>query len=202
MRLLTATVSVVVVLGALAGCSSKPEPAAAPSSTPSAGSSGDAVEPSSPAVLEGPVSSGARWPDGLSARLTAVERVPSSWASDVPRSLVIVRLTLEVSNGTGAVLPVEPMTREMDLLYGPNREEADPVAGFSYPDPAEGRRKGLQRDGGTRIPVGGRATFVESGLVPAGAVQDLTVQVKLPSADGIRDPFTLTGVGSVVKTVR
>lgn len=128
--------------------------------------------------------------------------MPSSWGVDVPKSLVIVRMTLEVSNGTSAVLPVEPMSREMDLLYGPNREEASPVTGYSYPDPAEGRRKGLSRDGGTRIPVDGRATFVESALVPAGSVSDLTVVVSLPSADGIRDPFTLTGVGVVVKTVK
>ncbi|MFJ8690298.1 hypothetical protein [Micromonospora wenchangensis] len=115
---------------------------------------------------------------------------------------MIIRMTLEVSNGTGAALPVEPMSREMDLLYGPNREEAQPVTGFSYPDPEEDRRKGLTQDGGTRIPAGGKATFVESGLVPAGSVSDLTVVVSLPSADGIRDPFTLTGVGAVVKTVR
>lgn len=163
---------------------------------------GEDSPPSPAPVLEGPAAAGAAWPDGLSAKLTAVDRVPNSWGVDVPASQAIVRLTVEVVNGTQDVLPIEPMTRETDQLFGANREEAEAEAGYSYPDPAESKRKSLTADGGTRIPKGGKATFVESASVPVSALGDLTVLVRLPAVDGIREPFTLTDVEGLLKTVR
>lgn len=163
------------------------------------------AEPSasaSAAPLEGPASQPHRYPDGLTVTLTKVERVPNGWGADVPTSQAIVRLTLDVANGTADALPVEPMTREMTLLHGPNRQEAGQVTGYSYPDPVEEKQKALTLDGGTRIPAGGKATFVESGLVPVAALGDLTVVVELPAADGIRDPFTLTEVEGLLRTVK
>ncbi|MFJ1539308.1 hypothetical protein ACIODS_12265 [Micromonospora chalcea] len=114
----------------------------------------------------------------------------------------VVRLTLEVSNQGGEALPVVPSSREMTLLWGPNRQEADPVTGYSYDTPAEERRKALTVDGGSRVPAGGKATFVESGLVPVDGAGELAVVVDLPATDGLREPFTFTGVEKLVKTVR
>lgn len=175
----------------------------APDPAPSAsGPVGDALPgPTSTPILEGPASQPAVWPDGISARLVKVERVPNSWGVDVPTSQAIIRMTLEVTNGGESTLPVVPSSREMTLLWGPNRQESDQVTSYSYDDPAEEKEKSLNLDGGTQIPAGGRATFVESELVPADQLGGLTVLVELPSADGIRDPFTLTGVEKVLKTV-
>jgi hypothetical protein len=153
-------------------------------------------------VFEGPASRPALWPDGVSATLVAVERVPSEWGVDVPDGMAVVRLTLEVSNASETVLPVEPSSKEMTLLYGSNREEGEAVTSFTYDSPAEERQKALDRDGGRQIPAAGTATFVESQLVPADQLGSLTVVVELPSTDGIREPFTLTGVEGLLKTVR
>lgn len=190
-----------------AGCSDDGQPAAGPTpstaAAPTGLSEGDAIEPTGPpAPTEGPAAAGASWPDGLSAKLVAVERVPNSWGVDVPKSMAVVRLTLEVRNGTQAVLPIVPMSGETSLLYGPNRQEAESEAGYSYPDPDEAKRKQLTADGGTRIPVGGTARFVESWLVPVSALGDLTVVVDLPAVDGMRVPFTLTDVEALLKQVR
>ncbi|MBQ1009397.1 hypothetical protein KBX53_00180 [Micromonospora sp. M51] len=195
-------VAAAMLVALASGCSSaEPEPAVAPS--PSAAPNGDAVEPTgTPPVTEGPATAGASWPDGVSARLVAVQRVPNAWGVDVAKSQAIVRLTLEVTNGSQATLPVTPATREMTLLYGPNREEADSVTSYSYTEPAEERKKALNLDGGTQIPVSGEATFVESGLVPVDELDELAVVVEVPTTDGIREPFTLTGVGALVKQVK
>lgn len=201
MRMRTHRVIAALLLLALsAGCTSDPEPAAGPSPSPSPAAPSDVAAPSSPPVLEGPAAAGARWPDGVSAHLVAVQRVPNAWGVDVPASLAVVRLRLEVTNGGQEVLPLVPQSREMTLLYGPNRQEADGVTSYSYPDPAEQERKGLRADGGTRIPAGGKATFVESYLVPVAELGELAVVVEVPSTDGIRDPFTLTAV--TVKIVK
>ncbi|WP_428966393.1 hypothetical protein [Micromonospora fluostatini] len=185
---------------AVAGCTG--EPASSPTLSPPGPPVGDAVDPTGPPpATAGPVANGATWPDGLSARLVSVQRVPNSWGVDVPASLALVRLTLEVVNGSGEDLPVVPDSREMTLLHGPEQEEAGSPTGYRYTDPAERRRKALRIDGGTQIPVGGRAQFVESGTVPVDELGELTVVVDLPSVDGLRDPFTLTGVESLLKTV-
>jgi hypothetical protein len=193
-------IAAVVVSLATAGCTSDPDPVVAP---PSPSTSTPETEPPMPEslVLEGPASAGARWQDGLSARLTAVERLPNSWGVDVPKSQAIVRVTVEVSNGTGAVLPF-PTAVWSELLYGPTRRESSPVTGFSYPDPAEGKRKALSWEGGTRIPAGGKLTFAESNIVPAAELGDLTVVVKLPAEEGERLPFTLTGADKLLKQVK
>lgn len=120
----------------------------------------------------------------------------------MPKPMAIVRLTLEVRNGAQDVLPIEPMTQEMELLYGPNREQSEAESGYSYPDPDEAKEKELTRDGGTRIPVGGTARFVESKVVPVSALGDLTVQVSLPASDGERWDFTLTDVEAMLTQVR
>lgn len=190
----------------MSGCSGDEEPASAPPPAPSAAApqgSGDAVDPSgtSPAY-EGPAAAGAKWPDGLTAKLTAVERVPNAWGADVPKSLAIVRLTVEVRNGTQDVLPFESGTRQTTVYYGPNRVEAEQDAGHSYPDPDEAKRKELQSDDPTRIPAGGSARFVESWVVPSSELGDLTVAIDLPATDGIRETFTLTGAQTLLKTVR
>ena len=114
-----------------------------------------------------------------------------------------MRLMLEVSNGGGAgVLPVEPSSREMTVLFGQNRTEAESAVGFAYPDAGEQRRKALDVDGPTRIVVGSSARFVESSLVPVDGLGLLTVVVALPATDGVRDPWTFTGVESLLKTVK
>ncbi|MFI6228616.1 hypothetical protein ACIBCR_15045 [Micromonospora echinospora] len=200
-RLVTAAVAVAVLLSA--GCSSEdPMPAPDPAPT-SSGAVGDAMPgPSSSPATEGPAADGARWPDGVTARLVAVERVPNSWGVDVPPSMAIVRMTLDVVNGSDMLLPVVPQSKEATLLYGPNRQECEPVTGYAYKDPAERKRMALDIDGGTQIPAGGMAQFVESELVPVDQLGSLTVVVEVPSVDGIRDPFTLTGVETLLKTVK
>lgn len=152
-------------------------------------------------MFEGPASRPALWPDGVSATLRAVERVPSEWGGDVPDGQVIVRMTLEVSNASETVLPVQPSSKEMTLLYGPNRAEGQAVTPLTYDNPAEKKQKALDRDGGTQIPAAGSATFVESQLVPAGQLGSLSVRVELPAVDGVREPFTLTGAEKLLKTV-
>ncbi|MFC0504241.1 hypothetical protein [Micromonospora costi] len=151
-------------------------------------------------VLEGPAAEGASWPDGLTAKLVAVEQVPNAWGVDVPKSRAIVRLTLEVRNGTQDVLPLMPGNGEMDLMYGPNREDAELEAGYDWPDGE--KQKLLQADAGNRIPVGGSGRLVESSSVPVSALGDLTVEVELPATDGERLPFTLTDVEALLKQVR
>jgi hypothetical protein len=193
-RLTAAAVAVLLFTSACTSEDPMPTPDPAPTS--------DAVPSPSVNVFEGPASRPALWPDGVSAQLVAVERVPNSWGVDVPDGQAIVRLTLEVTNASETVLPVEPASKEMNLLYGPNREEGQAVTSYTYDTPAEQKQKALDRDGGAQIPAAGSATFVESQVVPVDQLGVLTVVVEVPSADGVREPFTLTGVETLLKNVR
>ncbi|GLY20351.1 hypothetical protein [Micromonospora sp. NBRC 101691] len=194
-RLVSAAVTAVLLVAATS-CSSDADDPAGPSES-------DAVAPSpSVDVFEGPASRPALWPDGVSATLRAVERVPSQWGVDVAESDAIIRLTLEVSNASETPLPVEPSSKEMTLSYGPSRAEGQAVTSNRYDSPAEQKRKELDRDGGREIAAAGTATFVESQLVPADQLGSLTVRIELPSVDGPREPFTLTEVEKLLTTVR
>ncbi|SCF21875.1 hypothetical protein GA0070618_4147 [Micromonospora echinospora] len=194
-RLASAAVTAVLLVAAT-GCSSDKEGSVGPSESA-------AVAPTpSVDVFEGPASRPALWPDGVSATLRAVERVPSEWGVDVADSDAIIRLTLEVSNASETPLPVDPSSKEMTLLYGPSRAEGKAVTSSRHDSPAEQKQKGLDLDGGTEIPAAGTATFVESRLVPVDQLDSLTVRIELPSVDGIREPFTLTQVEKLLTTVR
>ncbi|MCX5066641.1 hypothetical protein OOJ91_12205 [Micromonospora lupini] len=203
MRVYRYVVVVAAITGLLSGCTGDDEPQAGPSPVVTSAASGDAGEPSDLLpITEGPAAAGAAWPDGLTAKLVAVERVPNSWGADVPKSMAIVRVTVEVRNGTGDVLPMESGIRRTTLLHGGVRVEAEAEAGYSYHDPAEARRKSLSEDGGTRIPVGKTLRFVESSTVPVGSLGELTLALRLPAVDGERETFYLTGVQGMLKTVR
>ena len=182
----------------LAGCTSDPDPQPAPepsSTAPSAVPSPSLEFP----PPEGPASEPVSWPDGVTATLAAVEQVPAEWGSDVPDGWTIVRVTVEVTNGGTVTIPVEPQTQETQLLYGPNRTEAEAVAGYTYDDPDD--RRVLQSEGETQIPAGGGLTIVESAIVPNDTVGDLAVQVMLPAVDGFRDPYLWTEAGALLRKV-
>jgi hypothetical protein len=135
-------------------------------------------------------------------KLTDVERVPNSWGVDVPSSMAIVRMTVIVINFSDVLLPVVPGSKEMTLLYGPNRQECEPVTRSAYTNPVEESLQALDVDGGMLTAKGGTAKFVESELVPVAELGSLTVRVQMPSVDGIREPFTLTGVEKLLTTVK
>ncbi|MEH1166387.1 hypothetical protein V6V47_13455 [Micromonospora sp. CPCC 205539] len=196
-----AVVAVLAVFGA--GCSGDDKPAAAPTPVVTSTASGVAGEPSaSPGATAGPATDIAVWPDGLTAKLVALERVPSSWGVDVPKTRAIVRMTLEVHNGGTVALPVPPSSRQLILRYGEKMIEAAAVTGPKYADPAERTQKALSVDGDTPIPVGGTARFVESQTVPMAHVSDLTVVVELPATSGKRKPYTLTAAHALLKMVQ
>ncbi|PZG10296.1 hypothetical protein C1I95_28150 [Micromonospora craterilacus] len=199
---LGAVLLVVVLAVFLFGCTVRPESTGGP---PSAVPTSDPTDPDGDLlpILERPASEGAAsWPDGLAARLVGVEQVPNGWGVDVPKSQAVVRLTVEVVNGGDAVLPLSPGTQTLTLLYGDLRAEARQEAGYSYDDPDEEQRKGLSREPGTRIPVGGKATFVESAVVPVDQLGELTVAVRLPAVEGIRETLYLTGARGMLRQVK
>lgn len=150
--------------------------------------------------MEGAAGVPVSWPDGVSAELTAVERVPNSWASDVPPKHVVVRVTVTVRNGGSEPLSWEPMSRETDLLYGADRYEAESEPGYSYDDPKDHRR--LSSDDPERVMPGSQVRVVESSVLPEDQLGVLAVRLKLPAVDGFREPYLFTGVESVLKTVK
>ncbi|MER7164511.1 hypothetical protein ABT336_00310 [Micromonospora sp. NPDC000207] len=188
----------VLVALSVVGCGSGED--AAPGAAPAASSSlptpvGDAVDPTGPApVLEGDARSTARWPDGITARLAAVERVPNSWGVDVPASMALVRLRLEVGNEGEGPLPVVPESSHMSLFYGENRTEVDGPTGYSYDDPEEQERKGLSSDDPTRIVPGSKVIFTQTFELPVKELGLLTVTADPPTEEGIRDPYTFLNV--------
>lgn len=129
-----------------------------------------------------------------------MERVPNSWASDVPPKHVVVRVTVTVRNGGSEPLPWEPMSRETDLLYGADRYEAESEPGYSYDDPKDHRR--LSSDDPERVMPGSQVRVVESSVLPEDQLGVLVVRLNLPAVEGLRDPYLFTGVEAVVKTVR
>lgn len=208
MRSCLAAAAVVAVTLLSAGCSSAPESSVGSPSESPAVPPGVAAEDApftgtpGPPVLEGPASGVASWPDGLTARIAAVERVPNAWGEDVPKSEAIVRVKVDVSNGGSSVIPVEPMSSWMTLYYGINRTEGDPEVGYGYRDPKERAKKSLFSEDPTRIMPGTTVRFVDSMTVPVSELGVLAVVVELPTEMGIRDPYTFVGVEQLLKTVR
>lgn len=188
----------------LTACGSDGPSDQSPPPAPTATANPEDGPPSAAPALEGDASTTARWPDGITARLAKVERVPNSWASsDLPSGSAVFRLTLEAGNEGQGPLPIESGSRQMTMFYGVNRTEAEQNAGsVDLSNPDESKRQELVSEDPTRIAPGSKAVFVESFVVPVGEIGSLTVQVDLPAEEGIRDPYTFTGVERVVKTVK
>ncbi|WP_194821290.1 hypothetical protein [Micromonospora sp. S-DT3-3-22] len=199
MRRSLAVVAVAVVL--LTGCGTDENRDQEPSAKPPA-SSGDAVDPTASApVLEGAPSSTARWPDGITARLLKVERVPNDWGVDVAKSWAIIRVRLEVANTGAAPVPVDG-AGYIHLFYGVNRTPADGPTGYAYPDPEEEREKGLTSKNPTRIVAGSKVVFTQSFKVPVAELGSLTVSAEPPAEEGFRDPYVFVGVDKVLTGVK
>ncbi|WP_431728599.1 hypothetical protein [Verrucosispora sp. TAA-831] len=199
MRRHRSVAAVVVLLALTGGCTAESADA------PRASRPGDAVDPTGTGdllpIFERPAGEGGTWPDGLVARATAVEHVPSAWGVDIPKGQAVVRVTLDVTNNTDALLPLGPI-RYTTVLYGDLRAEAQQEVGYSYDDPDEAERKGLRREPGTQLPVGRTATIVESAVVPVDQLDALVVAVRLPAVEGIRDVLYLTGADAMLKQVK
>ncbi|MFF3867366.1 hypothetical protein [Micromonospora sp. NPDC001898] len=154
-------------------------------------------------MLEGDASSTARWRDGITARLVAVERVPNSWGVDIPKSRALVRLRYVIGNEGAGPLPIEPHSSWVTLFYGVNRTEGEREAGYSYDNPKENERKGLNGDNDpTRIMPGTKATYVETYAVPIAELGSLVAAASPPAEEGIRDSYTFLGVEKVLVEVK
>lgn len=135
------------------------------------------------------------YPDGFTARITKVEQVPSEWGVDVPAGLAVVRVTIDLDNAGTVPVPLVDPAPHMALCYGPNRDEADPEAGYS----GNGPRYTLQNDLPRRVAPGRTVHYVRSFTVPTDSLDQLAVSVSPP---GTYTEFTFTDAQTMLKRVR
>ncbi len=188
------SIAAAAALLALSACgpSNSPEDPPPPSASPTF-----AVETADPEP-EGPATKEARWPDNVTAKLVKVERVPNKWGVDVPADQAIIRVTWQVTNGGTVPLAMEQHTKFSAIYFGANRMPGEAEAGYG-----DSGREALQNDNPTRIAVGKTVTFVESESGPANQLDELAVELRLPTAtvEGDR-PWTFTGAQEMLTTVK
>ncbi|WP_203935000.1 hypothetical protein [Virgisporangium ochraceum] len=172
-----------------------------------AGSSGDPsgedATSASPVATEGSAASAegrsVTFPDGITLTLDKVEQMPRRLASDLPADRAIVRVTWTFRNTSSEAVPLEPYSRYLTVLSGPNRVRGEAEAGYSTKNPDEQLQTSEEA---TRIAPGGSVTMFESSTVPAADLGDLTVQIEPVAANenGAWEPYTFTDAETMLVT--
>jgi hypothetical protein len=137
------------------------------------------------------------FPDGIVLILDKVEQVPRNLGYEVPADHAILRVTWTFKNTTDQPVPLQPYTRYLTVLSGPNRVEGEAEAGYSNANPGEQ----LQEDQkATRVAPGGSVTMFESSTVPVADLGELAVRIQpvTATAEGISEPYTFADVQAIL----
>lgn len=133
-----------------------------------------AVSPSPSAEpTEGPSGTAHRYPDGLTVRITRLERLDTSLASGLKPGEVLVKVTAVLTNDGTRPVPLNPSTRPWTVLSGPNRLEASQEAGWS--DSADRLRSKQPQ----QVAPGQTVTVFDTADVPADQIGVLAVQMEV-----------------------
>lgn len=170
----------------VAACSSGPAPAkstAAPTAAVAAASPSPSAAPT-----EGPATAAHTYPDGLTVKVTGIERLDAKLGDGLTPDQALVKATVALTN-TGAQAWDIPGFPLWTALYGPNRTEAKPVSGVNGDDSK------VKSENPTQVAPGQTVTVFASSAVPAAQLGDLAV--RFDAENGA--PFTFTGAQSLLK---